>query len=101
MTHRSFLLAATSALLLISGCSGAKKIDIPLSAGSVHQLEPSGRLKVFPQGSADTPKDAAPMNHLRVKRQNQGAGATTAGCWQCSDCICKPDDCTCTECTSC
>jgi hypothetical protein len=90
-------LSSLAVALLATSCKGSSKIEIPVAAGQTYTLQPSGKLKVY--GTAAD--GASPLQKLLVKRRNEGAGATTQGCWQCSDCICNGGECACTECTSC
>jgi len=88
-------------LALFMGCARGGKQDIPLSDGQTYQLQPSGKMSVYPSGKAQEFQGAQPLHKLRVKRKNEGAAAKEPGCWRCTDCICNADDCSCTECTSC
>ena len=89
------------ALVLACACAGGGKQEIPLTGTPAYVLQPSGTMKVYPGNSARDAQGAQPLHRLRVKRKNEGASAKTPGCWQCTDCICNGDDCSCTECTAC
>lgn len=89
------------AIAMLGGCNGQTKQEIGLLAGQVYSLAPSGKLKVFPPSESNGAAGAQPIKKLQVKRKNEGAAASTPGCWQCTDCICNSDECACTECTSC
>jgi hypothetical protein len=98
---RSVVISCSLLALLMGGCHGQGKQEIGLVEGQVYKLQPSGKLQVFPAAASDGAAGSVPLKKLQVKRKNEGSAATTAGCWQCTDCICNTDDCSCTECTSC
>ena len=98
---RTVVLVAWTMVLsagLMAACQGGGKQEIPLLAGQTYQLQSSGKMKVSTSFSGE---GAQAIHKLRVKRKNDGAAASTPGCWACTDCICNSDDCACTECTSC
>lgn len=90
----------SSAAFVLAARSGGGKVDIDLEDEQTYILAPSGKMKVFP-AKADGAQGSQPIEHLQVKRKNEGEEAKTEGCWGCSDCICNGADCACTECTSC
>jgi uncharacterized membrane-anchored protein len=97
---------------VLASRSNGGKIGIELEDDQTYILQPSGKMKVFPDAKADGAAGSLPIHKLEVKRKNKGEepageakgeaeGEEDEGCWGCSDCICNGDACSCTECTSC
>jgi uncharacterized membrane-anchored protein len=87
---------------VLASKSGGGKIGIELEDDQTYILQPSGKMKVFPDAKADGAVGSQPIHKLEVKRKNKGeTESEDEGCWGCSDCICNGDACSCTECTSC
>jgi uncharacterized membrane-anchored protein len=90
-----------SVAFVLASRSNGGKVGIDLEDDQTYILQPSGKLKVFPDDKAEGAAGSRPIHKLEVKRTNKGEGKETEGCWGCSDCICNGDACSCTECTSC